>query len=164
MNQAILGVDPGVRGGLAVLTAEGRPVHVRALDPTMTELDLDCALRQAVDVLDHHWSRTCYFERVGFIRGDGGKGAFTFGKIVGLLRGGLRARGVEIHDVSPMIWQAKMECLTGGNKNVSKNRAIELFGPIVNGQKITHATADALLISEYGRRMNAAFTPDPSPF
>jgi len=51
-------------------------------------------------------------------------------------------------DVYPMMWQAKMECLTGGNKNVSKHRAQELFP----GVRITHAVADALLIAEYGRR------------
>jgi hypothetical protein len=43
-----------------------------------------------------------------------------------------------------------MRCLTKGDKNVSKARAQELFPAL----KITHATADALLIAEYGRRLN----------
>jgi hypothetical protein len=37
---------------------------------------------------------------------------------------------------------------TKGDKNVSKRRAQELFPQL----KVTHATADALLIAEYGRR------------
>jgi len=40
--------------------------------------------------------------------------------------------------------------MTGGDKNVSKRRAQELFPEI----KITHAIADALLIAEYARRTN----------
>jgi hypothetical protein len=42
-----------------------------------------------------------------------------------------------------------MQCLTGGDKNISKRRAQELFPSL----KITHAVADALLIAEYGRRL-----------
>jgi len=41
-----------------------------------------------------------------------------------------------------------LECLTGGNKNVSKAKAKELFP----GTKFTHTTADATLIAEFGRR------------
>jgi hypothetical protein len=43
-----------------------------------------------------------------------------------------------------------MGCLTGGDKNVSKNRALELFPEVDEVKKITHATADALLIGKYG--------------
>jgi hypothetical protein len=38
--------------------------------------------------------------------------------------------------------------MTKGDKNVSKRKAQELFPQL----KITHATADALLLAEFGRR------------
>jgi len=43
-----------------------------------------------------------------------------------------------------------MGCMTKGDKNVSKRKAQELFPSM----KVTHASADALLIAEYGRRMS----------
>jgi hypothetical protein len=41
-----------------------------------------------------------------------------------------------------------MQCLTKGDKNVSKAAAQRLWPKL----KITHANADALLIAEYGRQ------------
>ena len=48
----------------------------------------------------------------------------------------------------PQVWQKALGCMTGGDKNVTKRRAQELFP----GHKITHATADALLIAHYGTK------------
>lgn len=143
---AVLGVDPGVRGGMALLRADGTVSALWASQPDMAEIELVAAVCEAAAQLKLHGSRTCFMEKVGYIRGDGGQGAFTFGKVTGLIRGALLASGIESHDVYPMMWQAKMECLTGGNKNVSKRRAIELYPK----EKITHAVADALLIARYG--------------
>jgi hypothetical protein len=50
------------------------------------------------------------------------------------------------------VWQGALECLSGGSKNVTKLRAQQLFP----GEKVTHGSADALLIAEYGRRRLAA--------
>ncbi len=55
--------------------------------------------------------------------------------------------------VRPQKWQQVMGCMTGGKKNVSKQRALELFPSV----KWTHAKADSALICEYGRRMEAQF-------
>lgn len=41
-----------------------------------------------------------------------------------------------------------MGCLTKGDKNISKARAQQLFPTA----KITHATADALLLAEWRRK------------
>jgi len=143
-----MGVDPGTRGGVAVLREDGAPVHVAALRPDMTEIDLLTVMTAAVLKLralpgNHH---PCYFEKVGYRPTDGGKGAFTFGRVVGLMSGILLAQGLRPVYVSPMIWQAHMGCMTGGNKNVSKDRARQIF-PLV---KMTHAVADSLLIARYG--------------
>jgi len=43
-------------------------------------------------------------------------------------------------------------CLSKGDKNVTKAKAQEQFPNI----KVTHATADALLIALYGRGMQGA--------
>lgn len=145
---AVLGVDPGVNGGLACLREDGEVLQVWPLNPAMTETDVVAVCAAAAGLLRAHESRMCFFEKVQHMTGDGGKGSHTFGYIKGLLRGALLAHGVILCDVYPMAWQGAMGCLTGGNKNVSKAAAQALFP----GVKITHATADALLIAEYGRR------------
>jgi hypothetical protein len=61
----------------------------------------------------------------------------------------LVAAGLPFELVSPAMWQRAMGCLSGGDKNVTKRKAQELFPDLY----ITHATADALLIAEYGRRL-----------
>lgn len=152
MTIAVMGVDPGVRGGLAVLKPDGTLAHVSAFRPDMTRKELGVELRTAFGHLHTHLSRVCFIEKVGYIRGDGGQGAFTFGRVTGMLEMGAEMLNLDVQEVYPMTWQAKMECLSGGDKNVTKRRAAKLW-PMI---KWTHATADAALIAEYGRRRLSA--------
>lgn len=149
MSKSVMGIDPGVRGGLAVLKSNGFILRVQAFRPQMTQKELVAAVKSGVDALRQYGGDACFIEKVGYMPGDGGKGANTFGRIDGLLRGAALAYGLDVRDVSPMLWQSRMNCLSGGNKNVTKRRAQELFP---YEAKITHAIADALLIAEYGRR------------
>jgi hypothetical protein len=146
--KSVLGIDPGVRGGVVVLRANGTVAYRCALRPEFTEKDVALVIQTAVQFLKSMGGNDAFIEKVGFIRGDGGLGAFSFGRIVGLLRGCVLTWGIQLHEVQPFMWQSKMECLTGGNKNVSKRRAIELFPE----EKVTHSIADSLLIAEFGRR------------
>ncbi len=142
----ILGIDPGTKGGLAVLNSAGQPLFLYDLE--------DCTLKEAEQAVKEAarlaWYGVCYLEKVGYIKGDGGKGAFTFGKVYGLLYGAVLAHKLEVIDVFPQRWQGAMQCLTGGVKRVSRLRAKSLWPSI--SKNITDNTADALLIAEYGRR------------
>jgi len=80
----------------------------------------------------------------------GVKSSFTFGNGFGHLEMALTAAGIPFERVRPQVWQKAMSCMTGGDKNVSKRKAQELFPHI----KCTHSTSDALLIAEFGRRKN----------
>jgi hypothetical protein len=144
---AVMGVDPGVAGGVAVLDQHGGVAFVRGLRSDMTEDEVLEILRFAATALLKCGGWECYFEKVQHMTGDGAQGSHTFGYIKGLMRGALKSRGVHLYDVPPQLWQTKLECMTGGNKNISKKRAVELFP----GIKMTHAIADALLIATYGR-------------
>jgi hypothetical protein len=143
-----MGVDPGVNGGIAVIRKDSTPINVTPLDPKMTQREVVELFRIAACDLFRHHSWVAYHEKVGYIKGDGGKGANTFGRIDGILRGAALGLGVIVRDVAPMIWQAKLGCLTGGNKRITLDFAKKLWPDI----KITHKTADALLIAEYARR------------
>ncbi len=147
---------------MALLRADGTIASVWTFRPEMVETEVVSAVDDAVKLLRAYDSRECVFEKVQYIGGngppcpackrrgggDGGRGAFTFGGINGLLRGSLLALGVRPRYVMPMMWQAEMECLSGGSKNVTKLRAAQLFP----SERVNHGSADALLIAEFGRR------------
>lgn len=147
----IIGIDPGAKGGMALLTDRGEVVETIPFDG-IKEKEIIFALDKWI-ALALPSRPTVYLEKVGYIKGDGGKGAFTFGQVYGFIRGAVQMARLRLVDVYPMMWQARMGCMTMGAKNVSKNRAIALF-PRYHAERprgITHGVADAMLIAEYGR-------------
>ena len=99
-------------------------------------------------------------ERAWSMPRQGVASSFKFGLNYGFLWGMLCAHHFRFTEITSHKWQRKLECLTKGDKNVSKRRAQQLFPEL----KVTHATADALLIAEYGRRVSVAdeqHTPGP---
>lgn len=152
MNGNVIGGDPGTKGGVAVLDNLGRVLYVASFRPDMTLPEFRDVCRTAAQEAGP--GARGWVERVGSRPGEGHVGTFTFGRGYGWLEMGLAAHDVEVRHVAPMMWQARLECLTGGNKNVSLRRAMDLFGAQV-GAVVTQATADALLIAEYGRHMAA---------
>ena len=139
----ILGIDPGASGGAALISQDRKFVQVIAYKK-LTPRDLSLWL------YEHRLEITMGFlEGVNAMPGQGVSSTFKFGMNYGWWQGTLTTLGIPFERVYPLKWQTKMSCRTGSNKNVSKNRAQELFPRI----KVTHALADALLIAEYGRRL-----------
>lgn len=148
-----IGIDPGKSGGIAWICDEKpcvmkMPETLADLWEVVEGLALESMTRAAGP------AAIAFIEDVqpgGLHRGKqgsmGSKSAFTFGRGLGNLEMALTAARIPFHRVRPAAWQKDMRCLTKGDKNVSKARAQELFPQL----KITHATADALLIAEYGR-------------
>jgi crossover junction endodeoxyribonuclease RuvC len=135
----ILGVDPGKSGGFALSNGE----HAEAYDHHTP---------QEIVALLRSWAPDkAYLEQVGAFPGQGVVSCFHFGENYGWWQGVLTSLGIPFERVTPIKWQTKMGCRTGGDKNISKQKAQELWPKL----KITHATADALLIAEYGRRVEA---------
>jgi len=149
----IIGIDPGTKGGLALLTLDAHVVETIPLEG-LKKREVAYALRNWMELFPH--IEAIWLEKVGYIKGDGAGGSFTFGNVFGILEGATLALAADkLHYVYPQMWMASLGCMTGGNKNVSKNMAISLF-PAYHAERprgITHGVADALLIAEYGRRM-----------
>lgn len=155
--RAVMGVDPGVRGGATILDSDGTVRTVLAFYPGWTHSEFNARLRNILGHLSflnagvaHAGLNAVALEEVGYIRGDGGKGAFTFGRVDGLIRGTLLSCNFRPNEVPPMEWQKAIGCLTGGDKNVTKRRAKQIWPSI----KWTHNTADSALIAEWLRRRN----------
>lgn len=139
-----LGVDPG-GSGAAALYCRGQP-------PAVIEFakhDESAILQWFVDAVAESEPRLAVLERVGPSPKMGAANAFTFGESYGFLRAALMVTGVRLKLVVPRAWQAAMQCMSGGDKNVTKRAAQVLFPNL----KITHGTADALLIAVYAQRL-----------
>lgn len=134
-----LGIDPGKTGGLALLDSEGA---VASFPMPSTELDL-YNLLAGWPVPEH-----AFLEKVHSTPQMGVKSAFSFGRNYGMLLGILTSWQIPFTEVRPQEWQKAMQCMSGGDKNVTKRRAQQLFPKM----KITHATAEALLIAAYCRQ------------
>lgn len=139
----ILGLDPGMAGGIAVL---GRPQPERDVFEFLNN-----------QYILARWDIRAYLERVHSMPKQGVASSFTFGRNYGFLRGCLVALGIPFEEVTPQRWQRALGCLTKRgatrtqHKNAMKAKAQNLFPQL----KVTLATADALLICEYGRRLRA---------
>jgi hypothetical protein len=136
-----IGIDPGLSGGIAFVPETGTPWAFKMPE---TDRDLIDLLSDAISL----HTATALLEFVSSSPQMGVKSAFTFGEGYGRLQAVLTALRVPYERIRPQAWQKAMGCLTKGDKNVSKRRAQELFPTL----KVTHATADALLIAEYNRR------------
>ena len=155
----ILGIDPGVKGGMALLDDRGSVVNTCMFNG-LKDAELAVIFREWRKYAGALAYFPAFIEKVGHIKGDGAGGSFTFGRVYGLLRGLALGNGYTIHDVYPVLWQSTLGCMSGGNKNVTKGKAVELF-PQYHDQVprgIGHGIADALLIAEYGRRIIARRT------
>lgn len=142
-----LGIDPGQGGGLALVRKDGALVRFERMPQTE---------RDILDLLSS-WTFPVFADApvaiLEFVRASpqmGVTSAFTFGCGYGGLRMALTATGIPFSEVTPKKWQGVMQCRTGGDKNVTKRRAQELF-PLA---KVTHAVADAILLAEYARRLH----------
>lgn len=148
-SKTIIGIDPGANGGICVLAESGEVVEVDKMPETPQ--DLLAYLEEFKD------GSRCYLERVGGMSGQSGSASFNFGKGYGHLEMALLALGIPTMTVTPQKWQktyqlgTKSQCASKTEwKNKLKAKAQQLFPTL--GKKITLATADALLIAEYGRK------------
>lgn len=140
-----LGIDPGQSGGIAVLGLGANPAAwkipetERDVWASLYDLELDSFSQPVLAVI----------EAVHSMPKQGVASSFKFGRSYGFLRGCLIASGIPFEEVTPQKWQKALGCLSKGDKNTTKRRAQQLFPSL----KITHATADALLLAEYARRL-----------
>jgi hypothetical protein len=140
---AYIGIDPGKSGGIAVV------FHDAPFSPEAYKMpDTEAGVAELIQEISGFHKPVVYLEKVHAMPRQGVSSTFTFGMGYGFLRGVLVTAKIRFEDVTPQKWQKKLGCLSKGNKNVTKQKAQQLFPDI----KVTHAIADAMLIAEYARR------------
>lgn len=146
MFEKVIGIDPGKSGGIAII--EGRQLIGHVGLAKLTD-------REVWELLAENEPALCVLEKVNAGPKMASRAAFTFGHACGSVRMAVIAAGLRLETVTPQKWQRALgikstQAEFGSAENKKRNKAMaqELFP----GIQVTNATADALLIAEYGRR------------
>ena len=164
----ILGVDPGLAGGIFLLdprqpstgTAFDIPTHqlTRGGKPKR-EVDIQGLLGLLSPGLEH-----AFVERVGAMPGQGVTSSLAFGKCGGIILGVLAALRVPVTEVPPAQWKRALAVPKA--KDGARARASQLFPAAAHQWRLAkhHGRAEAALIALYGlRQLSAGISQAPVP-
>ena len=151
----VLGVDPGIRGGLAVLAVEDgvAPRLVETIDipivGTHAKERVDAiAIREWVC---KHDIQHAYIERAQAMPKQGASSGFKYGRAVGAIEAVLACCEIPVTIVEPGAWK-KFHHLHGKDKEGGRQRALQLFptAHAMLARKKDHGRAEASLVAMYG--------------
>lgn len=164
-DEIILGIDPGLSGGIAVVTTQGYMCAVSKL-PTIEivsqrkkkrELDIRPLVDYIVTTLCGQKKLhpvACYVESVHAMPGQGVTSMFTFGMGFGMLRGMLATLDIRTIMVSPVTWKRAVLADSKHDKKgtiaycQTKYKHLSMVPP--GSRKPQDGMADAICIAEYG--------------
>lgn len=148
----ILGVDPGVRGGLALVEISdgGAPRLLDAIDIPVCGV----AAKERVDVLalrtwiETHQPQHALVERAQAMPKQGASSGFKYGRAVGAIEAAIACCAIPMTIVEPSMWK-KFHRLHGGDKEGGRQRALQLFpgAHALLARKRDHGRAEAALIA-----------------
>lgn len=142
-----IGIDPGNKGGVAVIDSQTENVRVFKLPPVKTSGFIGTVIQLLWPYKDVEVFAV--LEKSQASANQASRAAFTYGYGSGVLRTCLCWAEIEHEVIRPVTWQTALSCRTGGNKNISKNAAQKRYPKI----KVTHWNADALLIATYAKAL-----------
>lgn len=157
---AVIGLDPGFTGALAVLYDDGRVIVHDAPIVEISgrrQMDLHKMVGLLRDItLEVDWIRLPHFfiERVHSFPGSSGRSMFSFGEGYGAWQGIAVALGFPLTRVEPARWKGALMDGMGKDKDAARFRASLLFPAYAHlfARKQDDGRAEALLIAEFGRR------------
>lgn len=147
----VLGIDPGLTGGLALIES-GRPprlLEARSI-PTVGEnakRRVDTA--KVLAFLQKHSIDHGFIERAQAMPRDGGSSAFIYGRATGSLEACMSGMQIPWRTVEPTAWKTTHGLMKTGKKE-SRQRAISLFGFEFFPLAEHHGRAEAALIAWHG--------------
>jgi Holliday junction resolvasome RuvABC endonuclease subunit len=151
----ILGVDPGVYGGLAIVTINdgAAPQLVDAIDIPVTGV----GAKERVDAIalrtwiTAHQPQHALIERGQAMPKQGASSGFKYGRAVGSIESVITYCEIPLTIVEPSMWK-KFHQLRGGDKEAGRQRALQLFpaAHAMLARKKDHGRAEAALIALAG--------------
>lgn len=141
-----IGVDPGKKGGVAVIDGDG--VEVYAWD--------DQAFVNVMAATMNKGKCIAAVEKVGAFSGQGVKSMFSFGHSLGYIEGVLSAFGIPYQLIPPATWKRSFS-LIGKDKKASIEVCHKLFPDVnllpTNRSRVpSDGMAEAALICLYAKR------------
>lgn len=149
MNTTILGIDPGSKGAVAMVSPMVETWDLPPLAADFRDLLYESLMLTGVDTM------RVYIEKAQSFPGMGVSGAFNYGQGYGTILGILAACRISVVEVSPAKWKKALG-LTGEATDTlkeKKDRARKMARQLFPEANLSRADkAEALLIAEYGRR------------
>ena len=151
-----LGVDPGVRGGLAIIELrDGAPRLIDAADVPV----VGTGAKERVDVLAlEQWLRGhapahAFIERAQALPKQGASSGFKYGRASGAIEAADAHCAIPIEIVEPAMWKKALR-LRGKDKEGARQYALQLFPHAhqLLRRKLDHQRAEAALIAYVGLR------------
>jgi len=149
----VIGIDPGKRGGIAVLSLLGEVLRLEKMPENLNEL---------IEFLESERNGLLrvFLERQQPMPKQGVISMFNLGKHYGEIRGVLIAMNISFEEVVIQRWKREFGLNGRGLKRKERKkkaveRACELFPEVRGTVKKHDGLAEALLIAEYGRRLLA---------
>jgi Holliday junction resolvasome RuvABC endonuclease subunit len=151
----ILGVDPGIHGGLAIVAINNgaAPQLVAAIDiPTV-----GVSAKERVDSIALRTWLAAYQPQHAFVeRGQamprqGASSGFKYGRAIGAIEAVIACCEIPLTIVEPAQWK-RFHTLRGGDKEAGRQRALQLFpaAHAMLARKMDHGRAEAALIALAG--------------
>ncbi|OUJ16467.1 hypothetical protein [Acetobacter sp. DsW_063] len=129
MSRAVIAIDPGITGAIAVLNDLGGLIEV--LDMPTSPVTVSGKVRNVVSapllatMIQAHDPSEVWLEKVNARPGEGPAGAFSFGRGVGVIEGVVAALGLPLSTVPPAEWKKAMRC--PADKDGARTQAMQLF-------------------------------------
>ena len=151
----IIGIDPGLSGGIAVL--ENNKVLSIFDMPVMSEgkknkRQLNSAQLATLikENIKSNEEVAVIVEQVNAMPGQGVTSMFNFGQTFGAIKGICAALGLPIYFVRPAKWKKHFD-LINSSKDASRTKTIEMYPSLSNelAKKKDVNKSDAILIAKY---------------
>ena len=146
-----MGIDPGLKGGIAVMGQDGSVVHVEKMPVIKADGSSVIDFHTLGRIVKTHKPMFICVEKVHAMPKQGVSSVFTFGMGFGGILGIAAALGVPLVNVRPLAWQKVV--LAGLDKDLGKARSIlhcKQRYPQIEPAHKHDGIADALCIAEWG--------------
>jgi crossover junction endodeoxyribonuclease RuvC len=146
----ILGVDPGIRGGLAIVRVDDVSILVGAIDIPV----IGIKAKERVDTLTirdwitQHAPQHAVIERAQAMPKQGASSGFKYGRAVGAIEAAIELSEIPLTIIEPTAWK-KFHQIHGRDKEAGRQRALQLFpaAHALLARKKDHGRAEAALIA-----------------
>jgi crossover junction endodeoxyribonuclease RuvC len=164
--KAVLGIDPGLSGGLVVISPSREVISLNVMPTIGNELDLPALSSILSDAIYTHGIGLCCLERSQSMPKQGVASTFKYGRVCGAIEGMLAVLGIPYTMVEPVKWTKVLHLGLSrdlGPKERSSLAAKRLYPTLdlrasARSVKPHEGLVDALLIATYGLGLTMPMT------